>query len=199
MSLRVYTVCDGSTYTVCTNRFMQELTYAFDISLCISLLIVKRLLLSFCLVPVLRFQPSPFGCAAWPQGLGQNVAGCRRWHQCHGQPLCCTNSIPKSQILNLKSLHFFSLSFFLCCFYLNKDIKSGQSPLMHVVESNNADMVHFLIEVMRICGQGEKYCYSALLIVFGFLFPAHKLSFPHLFLAYIKISIINDLAFFHHS
>ncbi|XP_068615362.1 B-cell lymphoma 3 protein homolog [Brachionichthys hirsutus] len=26
------------------------------------------------------------------------------------------------------------------------DIKSGQSPLMHAVESNNADMVHFLIE-----------------------------------------------------
>ncbi|KAM3873286.1 B-cell lymphoma 3 protein homolog [Diretmus argenteus] len=26
------------------------------------------------------------------------------------------------------------------------DIKSGQSPLMHVVESNNTDMVHFLIE-----------------------------------------------------
>lgn len=26
------------------------------------------------------------------------------------------------------------------------DIKSGQSPLMHAVESNNVDMVHFLIE-----------------------------------------------------
>ncbi|CAJ1062648.1 B-cell lymphoma 3 protein homolog [Xyrichtys novacula] len=26
------------------------------------------------------------------------------------------------------------------------DVKSGQSPLMHAVESNNADMVHFLIE-----------------------------------------------------
>uniref|UniRef100_A0A3Q4HSQ2 BCL3 transcription coactivator n=1 Tax=Neolamprologus brichardi TaxID=32507 RepID=A0A3Q4HSQ2_NEOBR len=32
------------------------------------------------------------------------------------------------------------------------DIKSGQSPLMHAVESNNADMVHFLIEVMNLCG-----------------------------------------------
>lgn len=78
MSLRVYTVCEGSMYTVCTNRFMQELAYAFNISLCISLLIVKCLLLSFCFVPVLRFEPSPFGCAAWPQGLGQNGAGCRR-------------------------------------------------------------------------------------------------------------------------
>lgn len=70
---------------------------------------------------------------------------------------------------------FFKI-FFLCCFYLNKDIKSGQSPLMYAVESNNADMVHFLIEVMRICGQGEKCCYSVQLIVFGFLFPAHKLN-----------------------
>ncbi|XP_034409605.1 B-cell lymphoma 3 protein homolog isoform X2 [Cyclopterus lumpus] len=33
------------------------------------------------------------------------------------------------------------------------DIKSGQSPLMHAVESNKADMVNFLIEVMRVCGQ----------------------------------------------
>uniref|UniRef100_A0A3B4GAI4 BCL3 transcription coactivator n=1 Tax=Pundamilia nyererei TaxID=303518 RepID=A0A3B4GAI4_9CICH len=47
------------------------------------------------------------------------------------------------------------------------DIKSGQSPLMHAVESNNADMVHFLIEVMNFqsysgntalhsaCGRGQ--------------------------------------------
>ena len=34
-----------------------------------------------------------------------------------------------------------------------QDIKSGQSPLMHAVENNNADMVHFLIEVMRLCGE----------------------------------------------
>lgn len=37
-------------------------------------------------------------------------------------------------------------------FLSNQDIKSGQSPLMHAVESNNADMVYFLIEVMNLCG-----------------------------------------------
>lgn len=65
---------------------------------------------------------------------------------------------------------------------------------MHAVESNNADMVHFLIEVMRICGQGEKYCYSGLLIVFGFLFLTHKLNyeFSPSFVSLYKISIIND-------
>lgn len=47
-------------------------------------------------------------------------------------------------------------------FVVNKDIKSGQTPLMHAVESNNADMVHFLIEVMRVCGQGGKACDSSL-------------------------------------
>lgn len=59
-------------------------------------------------------------------------------------------------------------------FFSNQDIKSGQSPLMHAVESNNADMVHFLIEVMRVCGQGGrrggKACDSALFDKFGFLF-----------------------------
>ncbi len=51
---------------------------------------------------------------------------------------------------------------------------------MHAVESNNADMVHFLIEVMRVCGQGGrrggKGCDSALFDKFGFLFPAHELN-----------------------
>ena len=48
---------------------------------------------------------------------------------------------------------------------------------MHAVESNNADMVHFLIEVTRVCGlvgrRGEKGCDSALFDTFSFLFPAH--------------------------
>lgn len=33
------------------------------------------------------------------------------------------------------------------CSFSFQDIKSGQSPLMHAVEKNNADMVCFLIEV----------------------------------------------------
>lgn len=46
---------------------------------------------------------------------------------------------------------------------------------MHAVESNKADMVHFLIEVKTVCGErGEKGCDSAL-FEFGFLFPAHQL------------------------
>lgn len=63
-------------------------------------------------------------------------------------------------------------------FVSHQDIKSGQSPLMHAVESNNADMVHFLIEVMRLCvgrEEGGEGCDSALFDKFGFLFPAHKL------------------------
>lgn len=48
---------------------------------------------------------------------------------------------------------------------------------MHAVESNNADMIHFLIEVTRVCGKGgrrgDKGCDSALFDVFSFLFPAH--------------------------
>lgn len=53
--------------------------------------------------------------------------------------------------------HFLNSDFFICPFISsNQDIKSGQSPLMHAVESNNADMVHFLIEVMRLCGQAGK-------------------------------------------
>lgn len=53
---------------------------------------------------------------------------------------------------------------------------------MHAVESNNADMVHFLIEVMRVCGE-RKACDSALFDQSGFLFPAHQLhtQFPILF------------------
>lgn len=34
-----------------------------------------------------------------------------------------------------------------CALFVTKDVKSGQSPLMYAVESGNADMVHFLIEV----------------------------------------------------
>uniref|UniRef100_A0A7N8XRP1 BCL3 transcription coactivator n=1 Tax=Mastacembelus armatus TaxID=205130 RepID=A0A7N8XRP1_9TELE len=30
------------------------------------------------------------------------------------------------------------------------DLNHGQSPLMHAVESSNADMVYFLIEVIRV-------------------------------------------------
>ena len=50
---------------------------------------------------------------------------------------------------------------------------------MYAVESNNADMVHFLIEVMMVCGQGGrrggKGCDSALFDKFGFLFQACEL------------------------
>lgn len=44
-----------------------------------------------------------------------------------------------------------------------QDIKSGQSPLMHAVESNHADMVHFLIEVIMFYGdlkKKKKVCYT---------------------------------------
>lgn len=70
-------------------------------------------------------------------------------------------------------------------FFVNKDIKSGQSPLMHAVESNNADMVHFLIEVMTVCGRGGKDCDSALFDKCGFLFPAHKLHDEFAIIAHI--------------
>lgn len=46
---------------------------------------------------------------------------------------------------------------------------------MHAVESNNADMVHFLIEVMSVCGE-RKGCDSALFGQTGFLFTAHQLQ-----------------------
>lgn len=36
-----------------------------------------------------------------------------------------------------------------CALFVAKDVKSGQSPLMYAVESSNADMVHFLIEVNK--------------------------------------------------
>lgn len=58
-------------------------------------------------------------------------------------------------------------------FFSYKDIKSGQSPLMHAVETNNADMVYFLIEVKS--GRGGKDCDSALFNKFSFLFSTHKL------------------------
>lgn len=68
---------------------------------------------------------------------------------------CCTDSalwvFTASRLFYISALH--SLTFPMVLFFLsNQDIKSGQSPLMHAVESNNADMVHFLIEVMKLCG-----------------------------------------------
>lgn len=62
-------------------------------------------------------------------------------------------------------LHLPSLSLLKCphivLVFVTKDVKSGQSPLMHAVESGNAEMVHFLIEVMRMCGHWGKTCDSA--------------------------------------
>lgn len=93
-------------------------------------------------------------------------------------------------ILHLPSVQ--PLTFPMVLFFLyNQDIKSGQSPLVHAVESNNADMVHFLIEVIMVCGQGrrrgEKGCDSTLFKKSDFLFPAHIciLSFPFFFTYFI--------------
>lgn len=55
-----------------------------------------------------------------------------------------------------------------CALFVTKDVKSGQSPLMHAVESGNADMVHFLIEVMRMCRHWGKTCDSAQFNVYAF-------------------------------
>lgn len=64
-------------------------------------------------------------------------------------------------------MYYFCILWFVFLFLFNKDIKSGQTPLMHAVESNNADMVHFLIEVMRV--RGGKACDSALFDKIGLL------------------------------
>lgn len=55
-----------------------------------------------------------------------------------------------------------------CALFVTKDGKSGQSPLMHAVESGNTDMVHFLIEVMRMCGHWGKTCDSAQFNIYAF-------------------------------
>lgn len=60
--------------------------------------------------------------------------------------------------------------------FSNQDIKSGQSPLMHAVESNNADMVHFLIEVMRVCG--ERMVVSQLYLI-SLVFPLQLANYTH--------------------
>lgn len=76
----------------------------------------------------------------------------------------------------------FPLVLFFFFFVLSdQDVKSGQSPLMHAVESNDVDMVHFLIGVMRVFGlggrRGEKRCDSARSDRSVFFFLAHKLLF----------------------
>lgn len=60
---------------------------------------------------------------------------------------------------------------------------------MHAVESNNTDMVHFLIEVMMVCGQGGssggRVVTQLSLISLGFLFPAYNV-FRACFSFYLK-------------
>lgn len=76
------------------------------------------------------------------------------------------------------SRHWWRIQFILSAstdiFFSNQDIKSGQSPLMHAVEGNNADMVHFLIEVMGVCA--EKTVVSQLYVIILVFLAAHQ---PH--------------------
>lgn len=65
-------------------------------------------------------------------------------------------------ILHLKSLSL------LYALFVTQDVKSGHSPLIHAVESGNADMVHFLTEVTRMSGHWGKTCDSALLNIYVF-------------------------------
>lgn len=113
----------------------------------------------FCLT-IPRFEPPSYGCPARTQMLGQNAAGRRCWYQCDGQSLRCSDSLqccnvftsPHTMLYNV--IHAVSSILSLrCALFLLKDIKSGQSPLMHAVESSKADMAHFLIEVMRTEGR----------------------------------------------
>lgn len=62
--------------------------------------------------------------------------------------------------------------------FSDQDVKSGQSPLMHAVEGNNSDMVHFLIEVMRVRSKGGRRLRgydSGRFDRSVFIFPAHQL------------------------
>lgn len=62
---------------------------------------------------------------------------------------CCTDSALLA--FTTEHISHYLFSFF---FFLNQDVKSGQTPLIHAVENNNTDMVHFLIEVIKFYGQG---------------------------------------------